>query len=262
MLARRMLPDGYRKWNLQWGAPFGFSSERLRFDCGISSAAALSAGCFAAQRNSTTRTVEYPWAFHAQQVQTGLSVVEVGGALSGFQFVLSRCGTSVLNVDPFLPFGAPEAPVPDPVAAHRQMNQWFGTDVALHVGTLRGARIAAASIDLVYCLSTIEHLPLDEIVEVLAEVHRILRPGGAFVVSVDLFLNLEPFTARPRNEWGTNVSVRWLVEQSGLTLCHGAPAELVGFEEFDTQVVLSNLERYAVNESYPQLAQLFVLCRL
>ncbi|MFE7741774.1 class I SAM-dependent methyltransferase [Nocardia sp. NPDC057455] len=262
MLARRALPDSYRKWNLQWGAPFGFGSERLRFDRVVSRADALSAGCFAAQRNSTTRSVEYPWAFHARLVQPGLNVVEVGGALSGFQFVLARCGASVLNVDPFLPFGAPETPIADPVAAHRQMNQWFGTQVGLHVGTLRDARIAADSVDLVYCLSTIEHLTLDEIVAVLTEVRRILRPGGAFVVSVDLFLNLEPFTLRCRNEWGTNVSVRWLVEQSGLTLCHGVPAELVGFEDFDAQAVLSNLERYAINNSYPQLAQMFVLNRI
>ena len=57
-------------------------------------------GPFAFQDNNTSREFEYPWAFHSVSIHRGIRVVDVGGSLAGFQFVLARTGADVLNIDP------------------------------------------------------------------------------------------------------------------------------------------------------------------
>jgi SAM-dependent methyltransferase len=56
--------------------------------------------------------------------------------------------------------------------------------------------LAAGSLDVVLCVSVLEHLPLPEVT--LREVHRILRPGGVCVINVPTwrgkwFLELSAF---------------------------------------------------------------------
>ena len=57
-------------------------------------------GPFTIQDNNTTRRAEYPWAYFATPLEPGLQVLELGGSLAGFQFVLDRAGCRVTNVDP------------------------------------------------------------------------------------------------------------------------------------------------------------------
>ena len=45
-------------------------------------------GPFGGQGNNSTREFEYPWCFHTAKLETGMHVLEVGGGLAGFQFVL------------------------------------------------------------------------------------------------------------------------------------------------------------------------------
>jgi len=35
----------------------------------------------------------------------------------------------------------------------------------------------------------------------------VLKPGGRLVLTIDLFLNLKPFTSRTSNQFGVNVSI-------------------------------------------------------
>ena len=98
-----------------------------------------------------------------------------------------------------------------------------------------------------------------EIIRTIQEVCRILRKGGLFVLTVDLFLNLFPFTRWERNKCGTNVSIRRLVEQSNMRLICGERKELFGFPEFDPERILSSLKDYHIGAEYPALAQMFVL---
>ena len=93
----------------------------------------------------------------------------------------------------------------------------------------------------------------------LAEAERLLVPGGRLVVSIDLFLNLAPFSPRLENEWGTNISVEQLVAKSGLALESGRRDELLGYPEFDPGVILSRLEDFAIGTGYPQMAQVLTL---
>jgi SAM-dependent methyltransferase len=257
MLAPRLLPEPYRRWNRKWGAPGGRRFVRLApkaFSRGRWVFPPLF-GPFVFQPNNETRVFEYPWAFHAVDVG-GRDVVEIGGSLSGFQFVLSRCGARVRNVDPGTDAPGRGWRVDDAHIA--RLNRWFRTSVELVPSTLQAADLEAESTDVVYSISTLEHIPAPELPSLAQHIRRVLRPGGHLVATVDLFLNLAPFTSRHENEYGTNLDVREFVTATGLTMTQGKHEELCGYDEFDPDRVLRNLERYLVG-AYPAAAQLFVL---
>jgi SAM-dependent methyltransferase len=187
-----------------------------------------------------------------------MRVVEIGGGLSGFQFVVASLGCDVLNVDPGMEAHGRGWPVD--ADAIDSVNRAFGTRVRLHPGVLSDAPIADGSCDVVYGISVVEHIPPGEIVGTLREAYRILRPGGHLVLTVDLFLNLRPFCSRTSNEFGTNVSVCELVESADFELVFGDRRELLGYPEFDPDRVLSILDELFVGV-YPSLAQCLVLRR-
>ena len=261
MIARRQLPDAYRTWNQQWGAPGGhrlLSNLRSLGSYGHRASRALAkaipsiAGPFSLQTNNSTRAYEYPWAFNAVPVRPGMRVLEIGGGLAGFQFVLSSMGCEVHNVDP----GEQQWPVDANRIA--RLNRAFGTAVTLHPCLLADAHLDAESFDIAYSVSVLEHVPEAGAVEIVKRVHELLVPGGHFILTVDLFLDLEPFTAAVRNEWGTNVSVRRLVEAAPFTMTAGDPHELYGFDDFDMEGIRGRLDELLVG-NYPALAQLLVL---
>ncbi|MDQ6838075.1 MAG: class I SAM-dependent methyltransferase, partial [Actinomycetota bacterium] len=200
-----------------------------------------------------------PWAFFAVPLCPTMRLVDLGGALSGLQFVLARSGATVINVDPFIDYGTSgEYAGADPDHRLQHLNQTFATAVQLRRSTLAEAELEADSVDVVYCISTIEHLPAAAVATTAAEIRMVLRPGGHAVLSIDLFLDLWPFTALTHNRWGTNIDVAALVEASGLELVFGTPSELLGFAEFDAETVQANVPDYLVGD-YPALAQCFVL---
>lgn len=262
MIGRQALPASYEGWNQSWGAPFGRAvpawSRRLR---GLATLAHRRAGPFSFQPNNSTRRWEYPWAFHAVPLRPAQRVIDLGGALSGLQFVLARSGATVLNVDPFLDYGTSgEYAGVDPGERLRELNQLFGTTVELRRSVLEEAGLAPDSVDVVYCISTIEHLTPEAMRASAVEIARVLRPGGHAVLTVDLFLDLQPFTTRTSNRWGTNIDIRALVETTGLELVAGTTSELFGYPEFDVDAVQSNLSDYLVGD-YPGLAQCLVLAK-
>jgi SAM-dependent methyltransferase len=260
MLARRALTSAFIEWNEKWHAPFGpEGSEDLPLDWKLDSRRARRLGPFAFQLNNTTRKIEYAWAFHVAEIQGGTTVLEIGGALSGFQFVLGRHGATVTNVDPFTDYGAATPHPESPEDVHARLNRYFSTKVRLKRSTLADAGFEDECFDRAYCISTVEHLPRDEISRTLKAAYRVLRKGALFVLTVDLFLDLVPFTQTERNHWGTNISIRWVVEESGMTLVDGERGELFGFPAFDAQEVLANVNDYLVGEYSATLVQMFVL---
>ena len=141
MLARRDLPAEYEAWNIAWGAPWGhralanpFVGDRHekvvefleRLPAKVRTPVLQSPqmdrvrGPFAFQSNTSTRGYEYPWAFHQVQGLGPCRILEIGGALSGFQFVLAKSGYDVHNVDPFFNYGTERAGhyEVDPIAEH------------------------------------------------------------------------------------------------------------------------------------------------
>jgi len=258
MLARRASPEAYRDWNRQHGAPFGrrvrglYTLQRFLPE----NVMARIRGPFGIQENNTVREFEYPWAYFATPVRPGLDALDIGGGLGGFQFVLARAGCRVVNVDPGMDAVGIGWPCDD--SSMRRLNRLFGTSVQLRNTVIDRADLADDAFDVAYSISVLEHLPPDELVTTLEEVYRVLRPGGHFVMTVDLFLNIAPFTGVQRNRFGTNVDLRWLLEQTPFELAMGTPSELHGFDGFSPEWVLNNLADLLVGE-YPALCQCLVL---
>ena len=278
MLARRELPAEYEAWNAKWGAPWGRRALVSPLDWGrreklldhverlpwrvrplVLRSAQMNRvrGPFAFQSNTSTRRYEYPWVFHEIKELGPSRILEVGGALSGLQFVLAKSGHEVHNVDPFFDYGEGEEGQydVDPIAEHAALNRSFGTDVVLHRTTLPKANVTG-EFAAVLCISTIEHLSEPDVAATLAAAKKILVPGGLLVLTVDLFLNLEPFCDRKANEWGSNVSIAWIEELVGYPMVTGDRSELCGYPEFSVKMILSRLEEFAVSTQYPQMAQL------
>jgi len=256
MLARKALPAEFEIWNRKWGAPFGRASAwmpRFAKQTSVHYALAPLLGPFSFQSNSVTRTYEFPWVYRALP-RSGQRFLEIGGALSGLQFVLAREGCEVHNVDPFLDYGSGNYRS-GPERRFRQINRIYKTDVTLHKAALPDISIAS-QFDAVYSVSTLEHIPSDVLTETLLAARRLLKPGGRMVLTVDLFLNLDPFCHRQTNQYGTNVSPRWIGNVLEMGLIDGQKSELLGFDEFSTENILEHLEDYAMSQNYPQMAQL------
>lgn len=264
MLARRELPLDFWRFNHTWGAPDGrrklLAQQLQRLPASLKVTVERdphyrrALGPFAFQPNTSTRTFEYPWAYH-QLADLGPSrILEIGGALSGLQFVLAKDGHDVHNVDPFFDYGSGEYEV-DPILEHAELNRVFGTDVVLHRKTLPDADLHG-TFSAVLCISTIEHLSPEDVEATLLAAKKVLEPGGLVVLTVDLFLNLSPFSSRTSNVWGTNASIAWMDEILGYEMVSGDRSELYGYPQFTTEHILSQLETFAMGIHYPNLAQL------
>jgi SAM-dependent methyltransferase len=262
MIAPRLLPPEFDRWNRRWHAPFGRRTRLTRLLGPSSSWVIRRRGPFAYQTNNDTRRFEYPWAYSriaAHRTAMGgrpLRIVEIGGSLAGMQWVLAREGHQVTNVDP----GLNARGIGWEVSAerHRALSRAFGADVTLVSTTLPGAGIRDHSVDVLLSVSTIEHFAPPDLAEFCAHAARILRPDGVAILSIDLFLDLAPFCAATQHRYGTNVNVRRLLDDAGLVLREGEPAELYGFPEFSTDRVLQQLSGYLVGQGYPALAQCLV----
>lgn len=264
MLARRKLPEEYHLWNRAWGAPYGHHQTTFKTIDRLPAASTewffrnatvqRTRGPFAFQLNTDTRSFEFPWVYHQLATLGPSRILEIGGALSGLQFVLAKDGHEVHNVDPFLDYGNGDLEV-DPIAGHASLNRTFGTQVELHPSTLPETSLTGR-FSAAICISTIEHLSPEDIEATLIAVKHLLAPGGLLILTIDLFLNLVPFCSRATNTWGRNASVAWIDEILGYTMVAGDKRELYGYDEFSADSILSRLEEFAIGVRYPQMAQL------
>lgn len=260
MLARRRIPSTFHRWNRRWGAPSGYRwFVHSPFKEGIRRYIPSLVGPFAFQINNTTRRFEYPWAYLATPLAPGMRALEIGGSLSGFQFVLARSGLRVVNVDP----GEQAQGVGWPVATRsiERLNRAFGTNVELKSCFLEDADLPRQSFDRVFALSTLEHIPPEDVGRLLRVVRDLLTQDGLLVATVDLFLDLAPFSTRRRNRYGWNLDLRRAIEESGLTLAQGRPEELLGHDAFEPDHVMRNLGEFLIGANYPTLVQTLVLRR-
>lgn len=266
MIGRRTLPEEYLAFNQRWGVPLGWPEAG-----GVSLAERLADpkreyGPFAFQLASGTRILEYPWAFLTADAAPGSRILDVGGCLGGLQFVFALSGCQVVNVDPLdeggvgWPYASSQRLAVTP-EVHDRINAALGTDVVLIPKQLQDAELAEESFDRAVCLSVLEHLSDADARDVVARIGSLLRPGGLFLATIDLFLDLKPFGVLTRNLYGTNIDVRALVEASGLELVGGDPRELFGYPEFDRDGIVAQLDELMVAERYPVLTQTIVLRR-
>lgn len=262
MLAPTQLPQHYLDWNQIHGAPFGRKLSLPNWKKRFASAEGINRlkGPFAIQPNNSTREFEYPWAFEVGKLSPGMSVLEIGGGLAGFQFVLNSFGCRVVNVDPGM--AAEGVGWPCDQASMEKLNKRFNSNVELRNTTIENADLPENHFDRAFSISVIEHLPRTNIENVMRHVHRSLKSGGLFILTVDLFLNLHPFCSRTVNEHGQNQDVRWMCESANWEVLVGTSSELYGFKEFDKDIIQSNLEQYLIGRPYPTLVQCVVLRKL
>lgn len=258
MIAPRQLPSSFRSWNKRFGAPFGrYELDKRRWARVIPEALRRRLdGPFSVQPNNTTRVYEYPWAYYATPLEAGMHVLEIGGGLGGFQFVLDRMGCNVVNVDPGMDSES-KGWLCDQ-ASMAKLNRIFGTAIKLEGATVVEAAMMPDTFDRVFSISVIEHLTDEEIELTIPEVFRLLKPGGYFIATIDLFLDLRPFTDREANRYGRNIDVRKLIESTPFELHAGDPEELFGFPDFEPRRVQSELATHFVG-AYPALAQCILL---
>jgi SAM-dependent methyltransferase len=256
VLAPKDIPKSYLEWNKRHGAPFG---RQLRFSVpnrwkGIE---LRLRGPFSIQPNSLARYFEFPWAYEQMSaLPRGSRVLEIGGGLSGLQFVLARQGYQVVNIDPGME--AKGLGWPADIKQHQYLSKIFHAPVTLKPTVIEQAGIPPQFADAVLCVSTLEHLTPEDLEGVTESMKAILKPSGFLVLTMDLFLNLHPFTDQRKNKWGTNVDVRRFIDQSGLKLLRGRPAELYGFPEFKADAILARRHEFISDESGSALAQCLV----
>ncbi|HXL91034.1 MAG TPA: class I SAM-dependent methyltransferase [Streptosporangiaceae bacterium] len=267
MIGRSVLPEEYLAWNETYGAPFGFFGNE-RYYAGQSPYTSLrdvtmtkERGLFGFQYVSHTRLWEYPWAFHAAGLRPGMSVLDIGGGTAGLQYLAALNGCAVTNADPAAQPGANEWSDDGLAERHAIVNGLFGTDVRLLPVPIQEADLPEHSFDRIFCLSVLEHVGPAEATDMMACAAGLLKPDGLMVMTVDLFLDLEPFGVLTRNHWGINHDVGDLIKHTGLDLLAGDPRELLGTPEFDRDRVVSQLPDLLVSATYPVVSQSFVLGR-
>lgn len=139
------------------------------------------------------------------------------------------------------------------------LNRRFGTQVTLFPGFIEEANLKDNDFDRGVSVSVLEHIPEPDILSILKHVRRILKPGGLFILTVDLFLDLAPFSEKETNQWGKNISLRWLIEESGMDLIHGDPSELCGCPEFIPLKIVGLQEELLVGSSQAAVQTLILL---
>ena len=132
------------------------------------------------------RVWEYPFVYHhlhscrgSMTTRSLPQIVDLGSGATFFPFAIAQLGYSVVAVDA-------------DARAKSSMDRAIGT-VSTGAGTVtsllsdaRSLALETESVDTVYCISVLEHIP--EFEAVIAEVRRVLRPGGIFALTFDVDL--------------------------------------------------------------------------
>jgi SAM-dependent methyltransferase len=113
---------------------------------------------------------EYPWALERAPLAVGSRVLDVGCGASIFPLFLANSGHRVVACDlqvPARPAGCP--------------------NLSYLRGDLTALPLASGTFDAVFCISVIEHLQPERIATALAELRRVLRPGGLLLLTTDFY---------------------------------------------------------------------------
>ncbi len=136
-----------------------------------------------------SRTWEYPWiAAQLERLRDrlrGPRVLDVGAAVTFFTLFLEKQGFEVTNMD-----RDPAMPLHFARVFERVRGERLIDNVPRYiVGDARDTGIAAASFDLILCVSVLEHIPGWE--KTLPEISRLLAPGGHLILTFDVRRNTD-----------------------------------------------------------------------
>lgn len=113
---------------------------------------------------------EYPWALEQAGLTPGARVLDAGCGASIFPIYLAAAGYRVCACDLGLP---------------GRLDRLHEVDVGYLGADLCHLPLAAESFDTVFCISVLEHLPRSSMPAALAQMHRVLRPGGRLLLTTD-----------------------------------------------------------------------------
>ena len=132
------------------------------------------------------RAWEYPFVYHhlrshhhSESTRSPLQIVDLGSGATFFPFAVARLGCSVIAVDA-------------DTRAKASMDRAIGAvstgtgSVTSLLSDARSINLNSDSIDAVFCISVLERIP--DFQTVIAEVRRILRNRGLFVLTFDIDL--------------------------------------------------------------------------
>lgn len=136
--------------------------------------------------HTCTRVWEYPFAlYHIEQLVQSRSwsappvIVDLGSGATFFPFAVAQLGCRVLAADA-------------DQTAKLSLDRAIGKiptgsgEVACSVSDARSLNVEDESVDCVYCISVLEHIPNFE--RVISEAARVLRQNGTFVLTFDIDL--------------------------------------------------------------------------
>ncbi len=115
---------------------------------------------------------EYPWALERAALRPGERVLDVGCGHSIFPLYLAAAGARTTALDLDL----------DP-----RLDEALALGVAWQRGDVTAMPLPDRLFDAAFCISVIEHLPEELIPVALAELHRVLRPGGRLLLTTDFY---------------------------------------------------------------------------
>jgi len=126
------------------------------------------------------RVIEIPLALNRLDVTHGSTVLDVGCCGSVTPFLLARKGILTVGIDMHSQGMTAQA------ESFERCRDWKGSGVIVPlVGDARRLPFPDDSFDAVLALSTLEHIPDDGDSMAMAEIARVLRPGGRVFVSLE-----------------------------------------------------------------------------
>ncbi|GAD50143.1 hypothetical protein NT2_07_01430 [Caenibius tardaugens NBRC 16725] len=142
----------------------------------------------------------------------GRTILEFGCNVGGSSVVLAALGADVtaIDVDPDM-IGVAQANI-----ARHHMD---GRAQARHVTDTRQLPFESAAFDLVIANSVLEYVDPDHLDQIMAELHRVVRPGGLmFICGTASRLAMREIHSR---RWLVNFVPRWLDRWTGMPLQRG-----------------------------------------
>jgi SAM-dependent methyltransferase len=138
---------------------------------------------------------EYPWSLRRARIAAGAQVLDAGCGASIFPVYLSTLRVQVTAIDRFLP--------------KMQHARFYHPHLKYIRGKIQDLPFADHAFDAVFCISVIEHLPIQDMMPALKEMARVLKPGGRLLLTTDYTENAGE-SLRYEGP-GENFSVDWNV---------------------------------------------------